>query len=414
MRKFFVLMLVLMLSLTMVSVGALADIKLVNNKPEISAPLTTYADDYSKSHDFKVNVVTAGGSVDYEAALKAEFANEAPDIFAITGPAMYETFKDYIADQSAEAWAAYTSNAYVDADGKVVGFPVAIEGYALAYNGDILAKAGIDPATLTNASAFRAAVEKLDAMKAELGLDAVISMVSSSAAGMTWVTAEQNFNVYLSAGLPYGDETYINMFLEGKVDPERFHAYCQYVDLLFKYADQNILVTGTQDMQLASFANGKTAFYHQGNWMDPNLVSLGVSFPMGYIPFSFLDTDMTGIMISAPSWYVINKQSANYDECAQFLNDMVGTAEGQKYMMVDAAMIPAFTNVEGTISSPLSAAVMQWNRDGQNYAWQQYKMPSGFPKGNMAPIYELLASRAIDADTFETMMIEAIAGVPSL
>lgn len=412
MRKF--LTIALALILVLMSTTAFADIKLFHNKVEISEALTNYANAYSASHDFKVNIVSAGGSVDYETALKAEFANEMPDIFAITGPSMYETFKDYIADQSSEEWAKYTTNAYNGANGEVVGFPVSIEGYGLAYNADILSKAGIDPATLTNINTFRAAVEKLDSMKSELGLDAVVSMVSSSATGMTWVTAEQNLNVYLSAGLPYGDTTYIDMFLQGKVDPERFHAYCQYVDLLFQYADQNILVTGTQDMQLTSFISGKTAFYHQGNWMDPSIAAVGAKFPMGYIPFSFLEEDMKGIMISAPSWYVINKQSAHYDECAKFLNDMVTTAEGQKYIMVDAAMIPAFTNVEGTIASPLSAAVMQWNRDGQNYAWQQYKMPSGFPKGTLAPIYELLASKAIDAATFESMMIEAISTVPTL
>lgn len=412
MRKFLTLALALMLVLS--SASALADITLIHNKTEIAEPLTEYAAAYSEAHGYNVQIISAGGSIDYETALKAQFANEAPDIFAITGASMYESFKEFMADQTGADWTQYTSYAYIGDNGEVVGFPVSIEGYGMAYNADILAQAGIDPATLTNVNAFREALEKLDSMKDELGLDACISMVSSSATGMTWVTGEQNFNVYLSAGLEYDDKTYIDMLLEGKVDEERFHAYCEYVGLIFQYSDKNILVSGTQDQQLTAFTSGKTAFYHQGNWMDPNIQSIGVDFEMGYIPFCFLEEDMEGIMISAPSWYVINKESENYDECIEFLNSMVTTEEGHNYMLVEAAMIPAYTNVEGEISSPLSAAVMEWNLNGKNYAWNQYEMPSGFPKGNLAPIYELLASGSIDVATFETMMINEIAKIPSL
>lgn len=329
MRKFLVL--VLALTLVLSSTAALADVTLMHNKTEIAEPLTNYANAYSEANGYNVKIISAGGSIDYETALKAQFANEEPDIFAITGASMYETFKDYMVDMAGEPWNEYTAYAYTGENGEVVGFPIAIEGYGMAYNADVLAKAGIDPATLTNVNAFREALEKLDSMKDELGLDACISMVCSSATGMTWVTAEQNFNVYLSAGLDYNDSSIIDLLLEGKVDAERFHSYCEYVGLIFKYSEKNILVSGTQDQQLTAFTSGKTAFYHQGNWMDPNILAIGVDFDMGYIPFSFLETDLKGIMISAPSWYVINKNSANIEEAKQFLNAMATTPEGHHY-----------------------------------------------------------------------------------
>ena len=52
---------------------------------------------------------------------------------------------DKIATMNDAEWTQHTSAAYM-VDGNVVGFPVAVEGYGLAYNADILAKAGIDPA----------------------------------------------------------------------------------------------------------------------------------------------------------------------------------------------------------------------------------------------------------------------------
>ena len=412
MKKILVLVLALVMALSAVS--ALADITIVQNKVEIDAALQEYAAEFSKEAGYNVKVITAGGSSDYNTALKAEFASgKEPDIFVIEGPTGYELYKDKIADLTGEEWTEYTAAAYMDGD-KVVGFPVAVEGYGMAYNKDILDKAGIDPATLTNVDAYQAAFEKLDSMKEELGLDAVVSMVAGTAPGMTWVTGLHNFNVYLTVGLDRNDTSIIDQVLEGKVDEDRFHAYCEYVALIFKYSDPEMLLNGTQDMQLAAFANGKTAFYHQGNWMDPNIVALGVDFPMAYAPHAFLHEDTDGILVNAPSWYVVNANAGNVEQATDFLNALALTEAGQDYMVNKAAMVPAFTNVTLEPATPLSKSVMEWNAAGKTYSWQQYKLPDGFGMGTLGAIYELLASGAIDEPTFEQMMKDAIATIPSL
>ena len=412
MKKILVLVLALVMALSAVS--ALADITIVQNKVEIDAALQEYAAAYSAETGKNVKVITAGGSSDYNTALKAEFASgKEPDIFVIEGPTGYDLYKDKIADMTGAEWTQYTAAAYMDGD-KVVGFPVAVEGYGMAYNKDILDKAGIDPATLTNVDAYQAAFEKLDSMKEELGLDAVVSMVAGTAPGMTWVTGLHNFNVYLTVGLDRNDTSIIDQVLEGKVDEERFHAYCEYVALIFKYSDPEMLLNGTQDMQLAAFANGKTAFYHQGNWMDPNIVALNVDFPMAYAPHAFLHEDTDGILVNAPSWYVVNANAGNVEQATDFLNALALTEAGQDYMVNKAAMVPAFTNVTLEPATPLSKSVMEWNAAGKTYSWQQYKLPDGFGMGTLGAIYELLASGAVDEPTFEQMMKDAIATIPTL
>ena len=412
MKKILVLVLALVMALSAVS--ALADITIVQNKVEIDAALQEYAAEFSKEAGYNVKVITAGGSSDYNTALKAEFASgKEPDIFVIEGPTGYELYKDKIADMTGDEWTQYTAAAYMDGD-KVVGFPVAVEGYGMAYNKDILDKAGIDPATLTNVDAYQAAFEKLDSMKEELGLDAVVSMVAGTAPGMTWVTGLHNFNIYLTVGLDRNDTSIIDQVLEGKVDEDRFHAYCEYVALIFKYSDPQMLLNGTQDMQLAAFANGKTAFYHQGNWMDPNIVALNVDFPMAYAPHAFLHEDTDGILVNAPSWYVVNQNAGNVEQAVDFLNALALTEAGQDYMVNKAAMVPAFTNVTLEPATPLSKSVMEWNAAGKTYSWQQYKLPDGFGMGTLGAIYELLASGAVDEPTFEQMMKDAIATIPTL
>ena len=408
MKKFVALVLALAMMLTAAS--ALADLVICQNKVEITAQMEAYAKLYEEKTGVPVKVITGGGSSDYNTVLKSEMASgREPDIWVIEGPSGYELWKDKIADQAGAEWTQYTAAAYMDGD-KVVGFPVAVEGYGLAYNKSILDKAGIDPATLTNYDAYAAAFEKLDSMKAELGLDMVVSMVAGTTTGMTWVTGLHNFNVYLTVGNARNDTTYIDQVLEGKVDPERFHQYCQYVALIFKYSDPDMLLNGTQDSQLAAFANGKAAFYHQGNWMDPSLVALNPDFEIAYAPHAFLKEDTDGILVNPPSWYVVN-ENGNKDEAIAYLNYLATSEDGANYMVNEAKMVPAFTNVTLAPSTPLSKSVMEWNAAGKPYDWQQYKLPDGFGMGTLGQIYELFASGAIDVDGFEAMMIEAIAGI---
>ncbi len=404
------LALVLALALCLMATGALADIVIFQNKVEINAAMQDYAKQYTEKTGVPVTVSTNGGGVQYPAALMAEMASDRqPDIFVIEGPADYELWKDRIVDMTGADWTEFCTSPYV-VDGKTIGFPVAQEGYGLAYNADILAKAGIDPKTLTNVDALKAAFEKLDSMKAELGLDMVISMVAGTVPGMTWVTGLHNFNVYLASGLQRGDDTIIDKVLAGEVDEARFHDYCQYVALLFQYSDPEMLINGTQDSQCAAFANGKAAFYHQGNWMDPSLIVLNPTFEIGYVPHAFLHEDTNGILVAAASWYVVN-ENGNKDEAIAYLNALCGTDEGKDYMMNKAGMYPAFSNIEFVASTPLTKAVVEWVTAGKTYGWQQYKLPAGFGMNTLGPIYELLASGAIDVDTFELLMKNEIAGI---
>ncbi|MDD2395806.1 MAG: ABC transporter substrate-binding protein, partial [Sphaerochaeta sp.] len=327
-------------------------------KVEIKDAIDGYAAAYSAATPgVTVKVETLGGGADYGGALKAKAqAGQMPDIFVIEGRGGYDIWKDYIADLGDQAWVADTDLAF-KVDGKVYGFPVAIEGYGLAYNADILAKAGIDPAKLTTRAAYEQAFKTLEAKKAELGIDAPVSMAASVAGGMWWVAAQHNLATYWGGGLDFTDTRIIDMALQGKLDDARFLQYAKYLQLLFKYADQKILLNGSYDDQVGAFAQGKTAFLHQGNWVDPNLKQLGVTFPIGYAPHAFLDTEQKGLYLFAPSWYCVNAKSPNAEAAKAFLNAMATTAEGHDYMVNKAGMIPAFKSVTLKPAGQLSQAL---------------------------------------------------------
>lgn len=384
-------------------------------KVEIKDALDAYAAQYSAATPgVTVRVETLGGGADFGGAMRAKAqAGQMPDIFVIEGMGGYEVWKDYIADLSNEPWVRDTDLGFM-VDGKVMGFPVAIEGYGLAYNADILQRAGIDPATLTTRDAYARAFQILEDRKAELGITAPVAMAASISGGMWWVAGQHNLAVYWGGGLDFDDTSIIEKALRGEMDEARFREYAQYVQLLFRYADRNILINGSYDDQVGAFAQGRTAFLHQGNWVDPNFAQLGVNFRVGYAPHAFTNTPQTGLFLFAPSWYVVNKQSPNMQAAKDFLTAMATTPQGHRYMVEGAGMIPAFKSVTLEPSGQLSQSLMAANARGGNYGVFFGMLPDGAGQNVFGPIFDLFAQDPNNIERFITDMRRAIAGLPRM
>ena len=387
------------------------EITLMQGKPEIDAMLKAYAAIWGEKTGNTVVIKSIGGgsSITMGQQLNADFAaGDMPDIFAIDGVETYKEWETLILDQSGEAWTNETAVAFKQ-NGKTYGFPVAVEGWGMAYNADMLKKAGIDPSSLVNYAGFKAAFEKLDSMKSELGIDSVVSMAASM--DMKWVTAHHNFNSLLSNGLKYGDLSVVNNLLAGKVDAKRLSEYADWVELLFMYADKAVLTTGGYDQQVGAFATGKAVFLHQGNWTDPNMASANATFEMAFAPHGSMHAATDGIFVAAPSFYVINKDSKNVEAAKQFLNDMVFTDEGQNYMVNEAGMIPAYGNVKLNPAGQLSKSVQKWAAEGKVYSWSQYYFTGDFRDITLGPIYNQFATGAIDKAKFVQLMTTALEGL---
>ena len=151
-----------------------------------------------------------------------------------------------------------------------------------------------------------------------------------------------------------------NDLLAGKVDARRLSEYADWVELLFKYADKAVLTTGNYDAQVGAFASGQAAFLHQGNWVDPNMAQAKATFTMAFAPHGSMAKATDGIFVAAPSFYAINKNSKSVTAAKKFLNDLVFTEAGNKYMVVDAGMIPAYSNVKLNPTGQLSRSVKSW------------------------------------------------------
>ncbi len=374
------------------------------NKIEIDTQLRTYADAWAAENGYSVEVKSCGGDAcAYGTQILAEFqtANQ-PDIFVIEGLGGFNQYKDRILPLDGEAWTDITDLALV-VDGVTYGFPVAIEGWGMGYNADILDAAGVNPASLTTLAAYRTAFEQIEAA------GFVPVSMAAAGAGMTWVTGLHNFNSYLSAQLDYTDDSVIRDLQAGVPNFARLNALADWVELLYEFSDRDVLLTGGYDQQVGLFARGEAAFIHQGNWIDGNLSE--VTFPIGYAPHASMPGVNDSIFIGAPSFYVINSESPNIELAKEFLNDLAASPEGHNYMVNEANMVPAFSTVTLAPATPLSAAVLEYSQAGKAYAWWQNDMPPGFGMDTLGPIYALYARGEVDKAEFVDLLAEQIRGL---
>ncbi len=422
MKKFLLLFVSLMLAFTVAACngtddpddGDLGDVErlvIYQNKVEIDAELSAYAEAWGNANNVIVEVRTCGGDAcAYADNLQTEFLRaREPDIFVIEGLGQYLDFAEKIYDMTGADWIDDTDVPLVAPNGEIVGFPVNFEGWGMAFNRDILDEAGIDPDTLTSREGYAAAFATLEDMKDELGLDTVVSFTTQ--ADMTWVTGLHNFNGYLSSGLDYNDDSVITDLLAGVAHRDRLEALADWVELLNMYTEESLLISGTYEEQVNSFKTGRAAFVHQGNWIDPQLIEDGgIDFEVGYAPHASGLGEVDSIFVAPPSYYVVNVDSTpeRRDLAVQFLNDMALTEAGHKYMVEDANYVPAFNSVELLPTSPLSAEVTRWAQDGNIYAWWQNDMPTGFGMGEIGPIYSLFANGTIDKEQFIDALEEEI------
>lgn len=373
-------------------------IKVLNLKPEIDEALKAYAKEYSAANDVNVVIETCGGSnCDFGTKMDTYVAaGQTPDIFLMEGRGGFEKYGELAMDLSDQPWVKDTDYAFMD-NGKAYGFPLGVEGFGLTYNKDILDKAGINPASLTSFSAYEEAFAKLNSMKDELGITAPVAMAAGT--GMYWVGGLHAFNSYLSGGLSLDDTSVIDALNNGEVKADRLNDYANMIELIYNNSETSILTAAGDQYaaQVKLFTDGKTAFLHQGNWVDGDLEAAGMK-NVGIAPAPFGGSNNT--YIAAPSFFFVHKDSANADIAVDFLNSIHGTEAGQNFMYVEAKSISPFRSVNIVPETPLAKSVYEQLQQGNASPWNQNDMPAEFGMQRLGPVHEQFARGSITKEQF--------------
>ena len=394
------------------------ELRLVNGKIEVDAQLKELAAAYEKETGIKVNIESMGGGIDIQGTLKGYFqADNMPDIFVNGGDTDFKNWEGHLVDMSNEKWASDTEAAYKDKDGKVVGFPYTTEAIGLAYNADVLEKAGIDPKSITGPDSMKKAFETLDSKKDELGLTAVVGYVAE-ATNLYWSTGNHLFGVYEDGGLKRDDTKYFDLLEQGKIDKDRFSKYADMVELFNKYADPSLLVSGTYDQQIQNFSAGKYAFVTQGSWIgatmtndDKEQYEAAGKFKVGMIPYAF-EEGIDTIQTNSPSWWAVFDND-NKEEALKFLQ-WVSEDEGQKILVEKAGFVSPFKSISYVADDPFAQTITDYTKAGKTSAWHWLGNKEGLAQNALGVVYQDFASGNLDkakfVDTVEKVVAQYYAG----
>jgi raffinose/stachyose/melibiose transport system substrate-binding protein len=357
-------------------------------KVEAKDALEKAATEYEKNHEnVTINIQTVGGGDDYGSALKAKFqSGEEPTIYNIGGPQDTLDWKEKLEDlTSADLTKQALDNTLgaVTKDGKVYGFPFALEGYGFIYNKDIFTKAGIDAAKIKTYADLEAAVKTLDSKKADLGLDSVFALPGKE----KWVTGLHSSNLAFS-----------NEFKDGT---EAFNAK----EISFKYADQLKKIIDIQlnyalmpDGTKASvngvdystqvekeFSLGKVAMIQQGNWVYGSVsgIDAKLSENIGILPIPVDGVKEDCLPVGVPMYWAVNSTKTDAEKTAakDFLNWLYTSDAGKKMIIQDFKFIPAYKGYDSAElqpADPLAKTIAKYSSEGKTMPWVFMGYPTGW------------------------------------
>ncbi|WP_068773651.1 ABC transporter substrate-binding protein [Paenibacillus sp. FJAT-26967] len=350
-------------------------LKMFQFKVEIAEALTKLIAEYEKETGVKIEVQTVGGGADYGAALKAKFnSDDKPDIFNNGGNADMEVWQEHLEDLSDQPWVKDLAQGAGDPmtkDGKIYGMPIGLEGYGYIYNKDLFQQAGITelPKTITQ---LEEAAKKLQAKN-------ITPFVNGY--GEWWVLGNHFVNV------PFANQADPDKFIKdlnagaAKIPGNAaFDNWVKLFDLTLKYGNKNPLQTD-YNTQVTEFATGKAAMTQQGNWTQVQISKTNPNINIGFLPMPISDDAAASdkLLVGVPNNWVVNKNSANKEEAKKFLNWLVNSDMGKKYITNEFKFIPAVKTipVDEKVVGPLAADIMKYVKEDKILSWNWFKFPSG-------------------------------------
>lgn len=348
----------------------LPKISMFQSKVEIAEQLEAAAEKYTEETGNEIEIWGSAGD-NYLTQLQAKLnAGEGPTIFAVQTGAETEKYKSYYYDMSNESYVKNIApNMEVKIDDKIAGVPVAVEGFGMVYNKDL-----VDPAKLTDLASFQTFLQD---MKAQ-GIN-----------GFS-LSQEAYFLIGHIINTPFAlqqDPTqFVQQLNNGEVkmaDTKEFQEFAQFMEAIRESATSPLETT--YDTQMGDFATGKTAIVHQGNW-SYGLLADYEDMQVGMAPFPLAGNDKLAVDI--PGIWVINNQASPEEIKAAnaFLDWMFNSESGKNIIINEFKFIPAMTNIETSGLDPLSQAVSEATVAGNTIPWALTYFPQGIIVNDLTPV----------------------------
>ena len=340
--------------------GGNVNITIFNSKSEIQSQFEEMAEEYSAATGVGVEVYFSSDTV--AAHMATRYASNDPYTLAmVDAKDVYSLGPEHAVDMSGEDWVANTNYA-VSVGDQVMGFPVCVEARGVMYNADAIEAITGEPfvpSDYATLDAFKGLLETLVAG----GMEAPVGIMKEdwSLAGhfLAEVYEEQDDVFAYVDGLYDGTSTV--------ADNEKFNALMDYFDVMkqYNYAAASP-IAAEREVSEQYLAEGKIAFMFGGNWDWAMINSYDYSENLGMMPVpqNLDDGDNQKLVGGGSKFFFIDSSEFTSDEQRQaakdFLNWLVFSDDGNKFITEDCALVPAFSNIAAENLDPLGASVKEY------------------------------------------------------
>jgi len=352
-------------------------ITLLNSKAEIQVALEKMAAQYEEKSGVHVEVMpVTDGDSPYTKMISLYNSGNPPTLAILDTTDVIALAEEKAADLSEEPWTEEAEGYLTEVNGKVYSLPLCIEGRGIIYNKAVIEKAlgeTFDPSSVKTQDDF---VELLDKL-VDKGIEKPVSMAKED-----WsLGAHQLQYIYETYdGTSEGAQEAIEGIKSGKIKLESYDRMSQFLDIFDILKKYNVAkgdpLGADYDEMAIDLADGKTAFWFNGNWAWPNLSEAGADDEdeYGFLPY-FMNNDSGDFVnqkiqaspskqVMLDSQYASDKQQ---EAGKEFLNWIVFSEIGQQMLVKTCNVIPPFKNNPYEPADPLSRDIYAKMHDGDTY-----------------------------------------------
>ncbi len=352
-------------------------ITLLNSKAEIQTALEEMSKQYEEKSGVHIEVMpVTDGDSPYTKVVSLYNSGNPPTLSILDTTDVIALAEEKAADLSNEMWTEEAQDYLTEIDGKVYSFPLCIEGRGIIYNKkaveDVLGEP-FDPESIRTLGDFKKLLERM----ADAGMEKPVSLAKED-----WSLGAHHLQYVYETydGTSEGAAEAIDLIKKGKLDLASYDRMSEFLDMFDVLKKYNVAkadpLGADYDEMAIDLADGKTAFWFNGNWAWPNLEEAGAEKEdaYGFLPYYFNDNpdDYVNQKIQAsPSKQVMldGQMSSEKEQAAakQFLNWIVYSEIGQQMLVKTCNLIPPFQNNPYEPADPLSQDVYRHVHEGKAF-----------------------------------------------
>lgn len=352
-------------------------ITLLNSKAEIQNALEEMAIQFEEKSGVHIEVMpVTDGDSPYTKVVSLYNSGTPATMAVLDTTDVIALAEEKALELSSERWIQEAEEYMTKVNGKVYSFPLCIEGRGMIYNKAVIEETlgkEFHTESITTLDEFKELLEELR----KAGMERPISVAKED-----WsLGAHQLQYIYETEdGTSPGAQKVIEEIKDGSLDLAEYDRLDQFLDMFDVLREYNVAkgdpLGADYDEMAIDLADGKTAFWFNGNWAWSNLEEAGAETEdeYGFLPY-FMNNDTedfvnSKIQASPSKQVMIDGQVADEKQQAaakEFLNWIVYSEIGQQMIVKTANLIPPFQNNPCEPTDPLSRDIYNKAHEGQTF-----------------------------------------------